>query len=164
MPECRRTSHSGIVSFTGSPLRQSGIGIPASPSVRYRWSRIIPVVPSYDSFDVNIFVPVAPDRGPTFWLISSLPKSDFSGVRPATRRLQFDYQLPWGQQAHQFFASGLLPPPKRQTETYKQVFFMLICVLPQACSIDLWPATITLMGSKGKNYDYILTVNLIKKL
>jgi hypothetical protein len=36
----------GIVSFTVSPLCQSGIGIP-TPSVRYRWSRISPVVPSY---------------------------------------------------------------------------------------------------------------------
>jgi hypothetical protein len=40
-------SYSGIVNFTVSPLRQSGIGIPASASVRYRWSRIIPVVPTY---------------------------------------------------------------------------------------------------------------------
>jgi hypothetical protein len=36
-----------IVSFTGSPLRKSGIGVPAPTSVRYRWSRTIPVVPSY---------------------------------------------------------------------------------------------------------------------
>jgi hypothetical protein len=48
IPECRRKGYSGIVSFTVSPHHQSGIGIPASMSVRYRWSRIIPVVPSYD--------------------------------------------------------------------------------------------------------------------
>jgi hypothetical protein len=44
MPE---KSYSGIVSFTVSLPWQSGIGIPASTSVRYRWSRIGPVVPTY---------------------------------------------------------------------------------------------------------------------
>jgi hypothetical protein len=33
--------------FTFSQLRQSGIGIPASRSVRYRWSRISPALPGY---------------------------------------------------------------------------------------------------------------------
>jgi hypothetical protein len=33
--------------FTVSLPCQFGIGIPALTSVRYRWSRIIPVVPSY---------------------------------------------------------------------------------------------------------------------
>jgi hypothetical protein len=47
IPECRRKGQSGIVIFTVSPHHQSGIGIPALTSVRYRWSRIIPVVRSY---------------------------------------------------------------------------------------------------------------------
>jgi hypothetical protein len=45
--KCRRKGQSGIVIFTVSPHHQSGIGIPALTSVRYRWPRIIPVVPSY---------------------------------------------------------------------------------------------------------------------
>jgi hypothetical protein len=45
--ECRYKCYSGIVSFTVNLPSQSGIGIPASTSVRYRWSRISPVVPSY---------------------------------------------------------------------------------------------------------------------
>jgi hypothetical protein len=47
IPECRRKGQSGIVSFSVILHHQSGIGIPASMSVRYRWSRTIPVVPSY---------------------------------------------------------------------------------------------------------------------
>jgi hypothetical protein len=47
IPEYRRICYSGIVIFTVSPQSQSGIGIPAPTSVRFRWSRIIPVVPSY---------------------------------------------------------------------------------------------------------------------
>jgi hypothetical protein len=44
MPECRRkVSPIGI--FTGSKILRSGIGIPASGSVRYRWSRISPALP-----------------------------------------------------------------------------------------------------------------------
>jgi hypothetical protein len=39
-------SSSGIGSFTGSQLLQSGTCIPAG-SVRYRWSRISPALPSY---------------------------------------------------------------------------------------------------------------------
>jgi hypothetical protein len=50
MPECRNTeekvSPASLVLPLGPP-DQSGIGIPVSTSVRYRWSRIIPVVPSY---------------------------------------------------------------------------------------------------------------------
>jgi hypothetical protein len=48
MPEYRKKLKSGIVSFAAKPPRQSGIGIPALASVRYRWSRIIPAVPSYE--------------------------------------------------------------------------------------------------------------------
>jgi hypothetical protein len=44
MPEKNK---SGIGIFTGSHLLQSGIGIPASGSVRYRWSRISLALPSY---------------------------------------------------------------------------------------------------------------------
>jgi hypothetical protein len=47
IPECWRNCQSDIVSFTVSPPRHSGIGSPASTLVRYRWSRISPVVPSY---------------------------------------------------------------------------------------------------------------------
>jgi hypothetical protein len=39
--------NTGIVSFSVSSPLQSGIGIPTSTSVRYRWTRTIPVVPSY---------------------------------------------------------------------------------------------------------------------
>jgi hypothetical protein len=35
---------------SGSQLLQSGIGIPASGSVRYRWSRVSPALPSYGSY------------------------------------------------------------------------------------------------------------------
>jgi hypothetical protein len=44
---------SGIVSFTISPQPQSGIVILASTLVRYHWSRIIPVVPSYATLHVS---------------------------------------------------------------------------------------------------------------
>jgi hypothetical protein len=47
MPECRKKSKSGIGIFTGFQLSQSGIGIPASESVRYCWSRISPALPSF---------------------------------------------------------------------------------------------------------------------
>jgi hypothetical protein len=40
-------SLTGIVIFTGFSLYQSGIGIPASGSVWYRWSRITPVLSSF---------------------------------------------------------------------------------------------------------------------
>jgi hypothetical protein len=46
MPECRKKVIPASV-FTGSQLSQSGIGIPASWSVRYRWSRIIPALPRF---------------------------------------------------------------------------------------------------------------------
>ncbi len=42
----REKSSSGIGSFTGSQLLQSGTCIPAG-SVRHRWSRISPALPSY---------------------------------------------------------------------------------------------------------------------
>jgi hypothetical protein len=47
MPECRQKAQFGIVSFLLVYKALSGIGIPASWSVRYRWSRINPLVPSY---------------------------------------------------------------------------------------------------------------------
>jgi hypothetical protein len=47
MPEYRTICKSGIVSFAVNQPRQSGIGIPALASDRYRWSWIIPVVASY---------------------------------------------------------------------------------------------------------------------
>jgi hypothetical protein len=34
--------------FTGNQLLRSGIGIPVSGSVRYRWSQISPALPSYE--------------------------------------------------------------------------------------------------------------------
>jgi hypothetical protein len=40
-------SHSGIGIFSGSQQSPPGIGIQASESVRWRWSRIIPALPSY---------------------------------------------------------------------------------------------------------------------
>jgi hypothetical protein len=43
MPKLQRK----VISLSVSPSQQSGIGILASPSVRYRWSQIIPVVPTY---------------------------------------------------------------------------------------------------------------------
>jgi hypothetical protein len=49
MLECREKGYSGIGIFTVSQLCQSGIGIPASGSVRYRWSRISPALPSNDN-------------------------------------------------------------------------------------------------------------------
>jgi hypothetical protein len=49
MPECRNTGKKVIPAsvFTGSRLSQSGIGIPASWSVLYRWLQIIPALPSF---------------------------------------------------------------------------------------------------------------------
>jgi hypothetical protein len=47
MSEYWKKKFKKIIGFTVSPLRQSGIGIPASASVRYRWSQINPAVPSY---------------------------------------------------------------------------------------------------------------------
>jgi hypothetical protein len=44
MPE---NSLSGIYIFTVSQLRQSGTGIPALVSVRYRWSRISLALPCF---------------------------------------------------------------------------------------------------------------------
>jgi hypothetical protein len=40
-------SKHGIGIFIGSQQCQSGIGIPASFSVRYRWPRISPALPSF---------------------------------------------------------------------------------------------------------------------
>jgi hypothetical protein len=50
MPE---KGKSGIGIFAGSQLSQSGIGIPASRSVLYRWSRISPSLPNYEKKDTN---------------------------------------------------------------------------------------------------------------
>jgi hypothetical protein len=47
MPE---KSNSVIGIFTGNQLPQSGIGIPVSGLVRYRWSQISPALPSYGAF------------------------------------------------------------------------------------------------------------------
>jgi hypothetical protein len=41
MPEFRKKGWSGIGIFTVSQLCQSGIGIPTSEPVRYRWSLIL---------------------------------------------------------------------------------------------------------------------------
>jgi hypothetical protein len=48
-------SESGIGISFGNQLPQSGIGIPASGSVRYRWSCIIPALPSYDFYPSNMY-------------------------------------------------------------------------------------------------------------
>jgi hypothetical protein len=47
MLERQRKKFVGIGSFTGSRLLQSGTYIPASRSVRYRWSWISPALASY---------------------------------------------------------------------------------------------------------------------
>jgi hypothetical protein len=47
MPECPKRVQSGIISFPLVYNAWSGIGILASWSVRYRWSRTSPLVPSY---------------------------------------------------------------------------------------------------------------------
>jgi hypothetical protein len=44
MPE---KSYSGIGISSNSQLSQSGISLPHQGSVRYRWSRISPALPSY---------------------------------------------------------------------------------------------------------------------
>jgi hypothetical protein len=55
MPECRE-SQTCIGISTGMQLLQSGIRIPASGSVRYRWSRIIPALPTYGYFALGHIV------------------------------------------------------------------------------------------------------------
>jgi hypothetical protein len=47
MPECWGKSYSGNCIYAISQLAQSGIGIPASGSVRYRRSQISLALPSY---------------------------------------------------------------------------------------------------------------------
>jgi hypothetical protein len=47
MPESWRKVSPALAFFTGSQLLQSGIGLPASGSVRYRCSQISPALPSY---------------------------------------------------------------------------------------------------------------------
>jgi hypothetical protein len=46
MPESWRKVRPASAFFTGSQLLQSGISLPASGSVRYRWSQISPALPS----------------------------------------------------------------------------------------------------------------------
>jgi hypothetical protein len=50
MPECRKKFSPASAFSPVFNLRQSGIGIPASESVRDRLSRISPALPSYDWF------------------------------------------------------------------------------------------------------------------
>jgi hypothetical protein len=65
MPESWRKVSPASAFFTGSQLLQSGIGLPTSGSVRYRWSQISPALPSYGtvlmpvllSAQVKIFFP-----------------------------------------------------------------------------------------------------------
>jgi hypothetical protein len=54
MPEYRGKDYSGIGIFAVSQLCQSGIGTPASGSLRYRWSRISPALPSYEYISISI--------------------------------------------------------------------------------------------------------------
>jgi hypothetical protein len=52
MPKFRNAGkkvNSGIIIFSVSQLCHSDIDIPASGTVRYRWSRISPALPSYDN-------------------------------------------------------------------------------------------------------------------
>jgi hypothetical protein len=53
MPE---KSYSGIGIFTGIQPSQSGVSIPASGSVWYRWSRISPALPSYALNPCSVYV------------------------------------------------------------------------------------------------------------
>jgi hypothetical protein len=49
-------SQSDIRILTGSQQSQSGIGIPASGPVRYRWSRISPALPSYADVGIQLLI------------------------------------------------------------------------------------------------------------
>ncbi len=49
-------SQSDIRILTGSQQSQSGIGIPASGPVRYRWSRISPSLPSYADVGIQLLI------------------------------------------------------------------------------------------------------------